>query len=159
MSDASATPAEVLATRVAEVDARPDAGTVSGHCKDGPHLRVIAVKGVGRAANEQTFREIVSMLCPNTKPESNPWGAVIAPNNAKQEGMHFLPGGVLYIASWLPTGADEARAAGAGWQVGLQHTDEKKLTTWRLFQPDVADEIGEAAAALCAKHGYTGIAA
>lgn len=126
--------------------------TALGHCKDAPHLRIIAVHGVGHGDADQTFSELLEMACVNTQPEVNPWGAGIAPVSGRQ-GMRFLPGGVLYLAQWLPLGAIDAQELGSDGVVALQHTFQKVLRTWRFFEPETADKIGAAAQALCDEHG------
>lgn len=128
------TPGEVL-------DEHPDAAVAElEKCKHAPHLRVSAVRAPGHGPSDQQARYLATMACRNDQGYRGP-GALIAPAG-KTTGMHLFPDAVEFLAQQLPVAADEARALGGGWSVGLEHTVLKKFKVWRALTPDAADQLG-----------------
>lgn len=138
------TPAEVAAARAEEeLDELPDPEAAAlEKCKPGAHLRTIVEAGTGHGDADQSVRYIAELACRNAQegPKPPTWGALIDPTG-KAVGMHLFPDAVALLAHQLPITADEARAAGPGHMVSLQHTVVKTFKTWRSFTPDEADAI------------------
>lgn len=139
---------ELAAQREREVlGEHPDAEIAAlDKCKHVKNLRILVEVGEAHtlADTEVTFIEV--MACRNDS-SYHDWGALLRPTTRAQ-GMHLFPDSVDLLIAHFPIVADEARAKGAGFNVALQHDFNKQLKTWRRFDPDSADGIAAALAAL-----------
>lgn len=126
---------------IEDLDEHPDAAIAElEKCKHAPHLRVAVVTGTGHGPSDQMARYLATMACRNDSSYAG-WGALISPGH-KQIGMHLFPDAVEFLSAHLPIVADECRAKGPSFSVAIEHTVNKKFSTWRALTPDAATQLG-----------------
>jgi hypothetical protein len=110
-------------------------------CKEAAHVRVVLERGVGgHEPGETTASYVPEMRCRNEAGYTGD-GILLTPGR-RSRGMQLFPDTAAHLAVALPLVAAEARKAGGSAAVAIQHTVGGEFTTWRLFTPDAAEELG-----------------